>query len=192
MRHRELLTDGGPTIPNSVMESLHEVEKMPGDPSSVWLKENGFVDIRESEYKRGRGVYTHEETPDIVYKIAVDSGNWENKIEVSVWFDGVHPSFSDEVPDAIKQHLAPVLDSDISSGDDKWLAMGFADMDSIKPDQVIEMLDDMVSHGWAITDFNAGNAGILGGEPVFIDYGQLKPKRFMANEWRDKIDRSRI
>lgn len=187
LSHRELLADGGVGLTDSIERILDAIESMPGDPARSYMERNGFVDLKSKEYRKGRQVYSHKDTPDLVYKIGVGTNAWQNNIEAGVWEDDVHPSFDGTVPKEVKQFLAPVLLSDDSSGDTTWLVMPRASTGDISETEAVELVDEMSQHDWVVTDYHPDNFGRFNGEVLFIDYGQLKPVRYLDDRWREII-----
>lgn len=179
--------EGFSALPGEVQKLLRRIETMPGDPASSLMKRKGMVDIRPEEFRMGRGVYTHEDTPGVVYKVGVGTNAWQNNIEKRVWEEERNPSFEKAFPGEILQYLAPVVLSHNTDGDCHWLIMAKGDIDNVEEQDVIEVVEGMLETGWVVTDYHTGNLATWRGDTVFIDYGQMKPERYLRDEWREKI-----
>lgn len=186
-RNRRAVADGGLDLPEEVQKVLARVETMPGDPARSFMRRNGFKSLKPERFRRGRQVYTHKDTQDLVYKVAVDDGNWQNEIEASVWFDDYHPSVGDTAPKEAKTFLTPILRRDERTGNDTWLIMPRAETRTAEARDAIELVDEMSQYGWVVTDYHPDNIGYLDGDYVFVDYGQLKPSEYLADDWREDI-----
>lgn len=184
---KRVLQSGKMALPDEIREALNKIEGMPGPPATSYMKKNGFIDLRDKKKRGGRQVWTHEEVDDLVFKVAVGGGNFQNTVEVDVWFDQKHPSFHKGVPSDTRDYLTPVLESDTHSMEDKWLIMPRADMDPIEEDEAVSLVRRMNETGWCVVDYGPDNMGWLDGELVFIDYGMLKPSRFMPDNWEENI-----
>lgn len=185
---KKVRENGVGELPRDIQKVLNKIEGMPGDPAKSMMRRKGFENLKDNKYDRGRQVWGHEDTPGLVYKVAVDSGNWQNEIEAQVWFDNTHPSFSESIPEEVYDYLCPILDSDINTGNHVWLIMPRAELGNVKLSEHNEFIEDMLETGWVVTDFHYGNIGHLNGDLVFVDYGQLKPKRFLRDNWREAMN----
>lgn len=186
---KQVKENGVSALPRDIQKALNKIEGMPGDPAKSFMRRKGFENLKDEKYDRGRQVWTHEDTEDLVYKVAVRNGQWQNEIETTVWFDGHHPSFSGDIEDDVRKYLVPILDSDIDSDEDRWLIMPRAEMGTVTEKDAVRLIEKMKETGWIVTDYHEGNIGYYEGLPVFIDYGQMKPVRFLDDDWRERIQR---
>lgn len=180
--------DGIGVLPDEIEHFLNRVSTMPGDPAKPLIEEVGFHDIRKEGYKKGRGVYIHTDTPQLVYKVGVGRGQWQNGLEASIWEDREHPSFDKKIPEKTLDYLIPVLESDQHGNDTHWLIMPEASMNLATKQGLIELMEGMIETGWAVTDHHPDNVGVWKDLHVFVDYGQLRPVRQLRDEWREAID----
>lgn len=183
-----LRTDGIEVLPDDIQDFLNRVSSMPGDPAGPLIDEVGFYDVRKEGYKQGRGVYIHPDTPQLVYKVAVGRGQWQNDIEAGVWEERMHPSFDRMVPEKTLDYLIPVLESDQRGTDTHWLIMPEASMNLVTKEGLIELMEQMIDTGWVVTDHHPDNVGLWKDLHVFVDYGQLKPVSKLRDEWREAVE----
>ena len=84
-------------------------------------------------------------------------GTYENLREVRHW---------NELPDAVRRHLAPVLDHGL-----EWIVVPRAEQD-LTSAEILSLWADLTDTGWACEDANwAHNLGRIDGRPVILDYG---------------------
>jgi hypothetical protein len=179
--------EGVASLPEPVREALDVVENASMKPFKSSMRKRGFSSEKEPEFDKGRQVWSHKDTPGLIYKFGVDYNNWQNEMECMVWNELKNPNFPGEVPEQVREYLIPIIANDTVSGNCQWLIMPKAEMGTVTEQEVVDLVSDMLETGWVVSDFHTGNIGKYEGKAVFVDYGQFKPDNYIDKDWEEKI-----